>query len=420
MTTISFQLGQWKGAALTALGLLLAGCSTPIIGTIAGSGKFCVPPTDPCGDGGPVRLAKFNSPRGLTSVPDGSYLVADRFTNRIRSVAAVNPDAVINTIAGTGNPCTPKTAPCGDGGPANAAHLTIPRATSLTSAGGYLIADEGDHRIRSVASLSATAIITNVAGTGVECPHPTERCGDGGDATKAQLAWPHDVMALPGTDFIIVDTYDHRIRRVTNGTITTIVGTGVVCPAATDPCGDGGPATAAELHFPHGIVLTPDGGFLFADSDDRRIRKVSAAGIITTVAGTGDSCTDPRAACGDGGLATAAQLGVPRSLALMPDGGFLFSDVGINRIRKVSAAGIITTVAGDGLLCNPPTVTACGNGGPATSAKLDQPQDVMLTPGGFLIADADETAGPTETGDNRIRLVAPESVWRRLHVIPEP
>jgi len=80
----------------------------------------------------------------------------------------------------------------------------------------------------------------------------------------------------------------------------------------------------------------------------------------------------------------------------------------------LDAGGIITTVAGNGLLCDPPTVPQCGDGGPAVDAKLDQPQDVLLVPGGFLIADADETAGPTDTGENRIRIVAPRSVWRRI------
>jgi hypothetical protein len=361
------------------------------ISTVGGSGTVCASSTAACGDGGPAFAAQFNSPRGLTLTPHDGYLVADRFDNRIRMVASVSPLATITPFAGTGTPCTPTTDPCGDGGPASAAQLTIPRATSLTASGGYLIADEGDHRIRQVAALSPSGIITTVAGTGV-----SGYSGDHGPATEAMLFFPHDVAALPNGDFLIADTYNHRVRLVAGGVITTVAGTGV-----QGYSGDGGPAVNAELSYPHGLAPLPDGGFLVADSSNNRVRQVSAAGIITTVAGNGIKCTDPTAPvnpCGDNGPATRAALALPRSIALLPDGGFVFSDLETNSVRQVSASGIITTIAGNG------TAGFSGDGGLATAAELNGPQDVAVrADGSLLIADAAE--GGPGSGNNRIRLV---------------
>jgi hypothetical protein len=134
------------------------------------------------------------------------------------------------------------------------------------------------------------------------------------------------------------------------------------------------------------VVETADGGFLIGDSNDERVRRVSPAGIITTVAGTGT-----QGFAGDGGPATAAQLSGPDGVAVTPDGGFLFADSFNNRVRRVSPAGTITTVAGNG------TAGAWGDGGPATAAELNEPEGVALTAdGGFLVAD---------TGGNRVRFV---------------
>jgi DNA-binding beta-propeller fold protein YncE len=392
-----------------------------IISTVAGSGAFCqitgvtcqfqIAP--PCGDDGLAIDAAFFSPRGLAATPGGGYLVADRFDNRIRQVSTISPEAIITTIAGTGAPCFPRTDPCGDNGPAVEAQLTIPREISLTDGGGYLIADEGDHRIRHVSAISSDGIITTVAGTGVPCPVTTDSCGDGGPATAAQLNFPHNVLALSNGEFWIADSFDNRVRKVSaDGTITMVAGTGVPCDPAISTCGDNGPAIQATLNNPHGLALTRDGGFLIAAALEQRIRKVSADGIITTVAGTGEQCTDPTDPCGDGGAAIAAQLSGPRSIAVMPNGGFLFTDARINRVRQVSPNGKITTIAGSGEPCTVST-DLCGDGGQALAAELNGPQDILPTRGGgFLITDGGDTDGPDCSVTNRIRLVAPPGLHR--------
>ena len=167
------------------------------------------------------------------------------------------------------------------------------------------------------------------------------------------------------------------------GFITRVAGTGTPGNA-----GDDGPATEAQLHEPVGVAVTPDGGFLITDALNNEVRKVSAAGVISRVAGTGIVGNT-----GDDGPATDAQLNRPFGVAVTADGGFLIADAGNNEVRKVSAAGVITRVAGTGAAGN------SGDDGLATDAMLTHPTGVAVTAdGGFLIAD---------TGNNEVRKVAP-------------
>ncbi len=143
--------------------------------------------------------------------------------------------------------------------------------------------------------------------------------------------------------------------------------------------GDGVPATSTELNNPTGIALDKSGNLYIADQYNRCIRKVTAStGIITDVAGecgNGTFSTDP----GDGGPATSANVGGPASIVFDSAGNMYFADYGFSRIRKVDAAtGIITTVAGNGV--NSDT----GDGGPATSASLENPQFLAIDTAGNL------------------------------------
>jgi hypothetical protein len=169
------------------------------------------------------------------------------------------------------------------------------------------------------------------------------------------------------------------------GTITTVAGTGT--PGFS---GDGGPATGAQLgqNSPYSVAVTADGGFLIGDEVNRRVRRVTPTGIITTVAGTG-----VQGSTGDGGAATAAQLNVPIGVATTPDGGFLIADQYADRVRRVSPTGVITTVAGTGTF----GIFIDGDGGPATAADLYFPFGVAATPSGAFVF--------TEAGNAAVRFV---------------
>lgn len=200
------------------------------------------------------------------------------------------------------------------------------------------------------------------------------------------LGSPSDVAILRGGGYLVAG--DNCVRRVdAAGTVTVAAGR---CDPDGDGgfAGDGGPATAAQLRGPTTIAATPDGGFLFADGpqdpeeeESTRVRRVSAAGIITTVAGTGNAgCS------GNRGRATGARLGHVADISLQADGGFLIADSLCDWVRRVAPDGRITTVAGnDG-------GGFSGNAANATKVSLASPSGVAALPGGgFLISDAGNT-----------------------------
>lgn len=345
--------GAWALPALAA--------SSETIWTVAGTGVLA-----DTGDGGHARGAAINQPRAVSATADGRFAWAEPYSHRVR---IVDQNGVIRTLAGTG-----EAGFSGDGGPATAAKLNFVHTAVPTADGGFLLADELNNRIRKI---SASGIITTVAGNGEQ-----GFGGDGGPATSAQINNPRSVAALPDGGFVIPDSNNHRVRRVSSaGIITTIAGTG-----AQGFSGDGGAATAAEISVPFAVAPTADGGFLIADIGNDRIRKVSAAGMITTVAGNG-----PSGFSGDGGPATDARLNDPHNVVELANGAFLIADSSNERIRRVDANGVITTLAGDGVRGD------SGDGGPASAARLSAPKGIAVTASGDLLI-ADEQ-------NNRIRFI---------------
>lgn len=353
------------------------------------------------GDGGPATSAEFKELAGVAATADGGFLVVDELNQRIRKVAAP-PSSTVTTIAGDGTQCANSLSACGDGGDAMLAQLNNPSGVAEMRDGSIVIADTGDHRIRRV-SLPAlpgqVRTITNVAGDGSYCHPQGSTCGDGGSATSAQLYNPGGVAALPDGGFLIADTGDSKIRQVSsNGKITTVAGNGVAGYRVQD---EGAAATASRLYFPAGVAVSADGGFLVADTANHRIRKVSPGSTITTVAGDGTQCTtisnaSPVHPCGDGADARGAQLNGPTAVSETSDGDILIADYHDQRIRKVIPNATITvngsprvvnlmiTAAGTGSSAS----TATGDGGLASKADLSGPDGVAATPdGGFLIAD---------------------------------
>ena len=165
-------------------------------------------------------------------------------------------------------------------------------------------------------------VITTVAGVGEEGDS-----GDGGLATQARLTEPVGVIVGSDGSLYIVDGLNYRIRRVTpDGIMGTFAGTG-----NAGYSGDGGPARLADLGYPTDIALGPDGSLYISDSDNHCVRKVSPEGIITTVAGNGSAGYS-----GDGGPATQAQLDWPDGIAVAPDGSLYIADMSNSRVRAGS------------------------------------------------------------------------------------
>ena len=392
--------------------------ATGIITTVAGNGSGGFG-----GDGAAASAAQLNSPAGIALDASGNLFIADRYNYRIRKVAAaggvistvagsgsggfsgdgaaagaagVYPVAVavdaggnlyivdynnsrirkvtaatgfISTVAGNGS-----TVYSGDSGFASAATMYNPQGVALDAAGNLYVADKNNQRIRKVSA--ATGAITTVAGNG-----SAGSAGDLGQATQANLNSPQGVALDGAGNLYIADTYNCRIRKVDNsGQISTVAGS--YCSFG----GDGALATAAYLSYPQGVALDAGGNLYIADSSNNRIRKVAGSGIITTVAGNGLA-----GLAGDGAQAAAGKLNNPTSVALDSSGNLYIADNGNQRIRKVSAAGTLSTLAGSG------NAGFFGDGGAAASANLFNPTGVSLDGSGNLfIADS---------GNNRVRRV---------------
>jgi sugar lactone lactonase YvrE len=259
----------------------------------------------------------------------------------------------------------------GDNGPAPSAGLNGPNSIAFDSTGNAYIADTGNNVIRKVAM--ATGIITTISGDGT-----SGYSGDGGAAINARLSQP-TCIALDGADDIyIADSANNVIRKITasTGVISTIAGNGQAGFA-----GDGERATAAQLSLPTGVALDHEGNIYIADNANDRVREISAVtGSISTVAGGGSG--------GDGGPAIDAKLPAATRVTLDRAGNLYIA--GLTQIEMVTAkTGIINTVAGWNVIYSMHGGPPIGDGGPATSALIQNPLGMDFDAAGNLyIADS--------------------------------
>ena len=385
------------------------------IETIAGTGTAGF-----SGDSGPATAAQIDRPEHVAVDSAGDVFIGDTMNHRIRKIDVATGD--ISTYGGTGT-----AAYSGDGGPASSAAMNEPRGLFVDGSDDLFLADSQNHVIRKIAS--ATGVITVAAGR-----HRDPGFGDGGLATIAVLQQTDDVAVDAAGNLYIACLTQGRVRKVDVGTgiITTLIGSGTelepadpnddvwllspsgvavdsagnVYVADSDPLnsrivkytvagatfetfagngtpgnsGNGGLATAAEVHKPEGVAVDSNDDVYIADTGGASIRKVVVAtGIITRVAGTTNNGYS-----GDGGAATAADLNKPSKVVVDSTGKFYIADTLNSVIRKVSASGTITTIAGTGV------AGYSGDGGNAKLAQLNLPVGVGFKagdPGVLYIAD---------------------------------
>jgi sugar lactone lactonase YvrE len=375
-----------------------------IITTIAGNG------TQGFSSSGAATSAQFAVPSSIAADGSGNVYVLDTGNNRIVKVST----GVVSVVFGGGGVI-------GDGGAAIGAQLGYPTGIATDSSGNLYVADQINQKVRKISS----GIITTIAGGGTSL-------GDGGVPTSAQLLQPEAVAVDGSGNVYIADTAASRIRKISNGIITTYAGTGV-----QSYTGDGGPATSAAIGWPVSLAVDTLGNLYIADQFSNRVRVVSSNGTITTFAGGGSSASDGIVATGaqispvgiavdtsnslyiadqlnrkirkivggtittvagsgtatfsgDGGAATSAGMN-PVAVRVDASGNLYIVDLFNSRVRKVSTSGVINTIAGNG------TFGFSGDGGAGTSAQLYLPEDLALDASGNLyIAD---------TGNNRIRIV---------------
>jgi uncharacterized protein (TIGR03437 family) len=326
------------------------------------------------GDAGPANAANLFNPEDVAVDASGNVFIADTGNAVIRQVTAGN----ISTFVGTGT-----VGHTGDGGKAYQAELNEPQGVAVDPSGNLYISEYGDNQIRKVTN----DVISTVAGTNV-----FGFSGDGGVATKAEIASPWGIAVDSGGNVYVADLWNYRIRKISSsGTMTTVAGNGVFSYS-----GDGAAAVKSELNGPQGVAIDGAGNLYIADTQNSVVRKVDSNGVITTFAGTGVAGSN-----GDGGQAAAAQLSKPQGLAVDAAGNLYIADTQNNRVRVVTADGSISPFAGNG------NGGYSGDGGPAASAQLNQPYGLAFDAAGSLyVADFNNSRVRKVTSDGNISTVA--------------
>ena len=407
----------------------VANGATYIIQTVAGSNSV--------GDGGPALQALFSQTEGIAVDSLGNIYVADADANRVRKIGT---NGVISTIAGTG-----VAGFAGDGGPANAALLNQPYGLALDAAGNLYIADLGNGRVRKMTV--ADGKIQTVAGGGSLQEGHT---AIGAPATAATFIAPRNVALDPDGTLYISDFGANIVYKVSPaGILTVLTGTGTAGYS-----GDDSSANMAQVNSPAGIASDGDGALYIADSGNNCVRKVylnvistvfnvtaptgvaygggvvyvagsnyfgtlltpfagvasaldvttdtagnvyattgpfvidvTNTGVVNTLAGSGSGIYFG----GDGGPANLARFHSPSGIAMDGQGNKYIADTANHRIREITAAGIVATIAGTGV------AGADGDGGAAALALLNLPQSVAV--------DGNNNLYVADTGNGKIRKI---------------
>jgi NHL repeat-containing protein len=305
-------ISEWYGNTIDVL------APDGSLATIAGKGR-----PGYSGDGKAID-ENIDSPTAMAMEPDGSFLFVDNGNNCIRHI---DTSGMMTTVAGVcgvhGN--------SGDGGPATEARLARPLGLVLDGTGGFYFSDNDKGLVQHV---DATGKISTIAGAGSVSP-----LNIGPNGVKASS------LDLGRTSYVLLDTKgnlyvtDLRLSIIVKidplGIATVIAGTG-----KDGDSGDGGPATQAELNFPAGLAMDPQGNLYVADSFNNVIREIGTDGIIQTVVGTGVDGNS-----GNGVRATKARLSLPAGLTYA-NGNLYIADQNNDLVRMVDSNGIITTIAG--------------------------------------------------------------------------
>jgi hypothetical protein len=351
-STASAALGQSVAFTATVTDLSPGG-PIPDWGTVTFSDQAGVIGSAPLVNG----VAEFTT----LSLPGGADTVTASYDGTAQFASSTT--GTIVTAAGNG-----AAGYEGDNGPATAAELRTPNGLAIDSAGDVFIADTGNDVVREI--VETTGDVITVAGNG-----HIGYSGDNGPATAAELDGPVALAVDSTGDLFIADYVNNVVREVVKATgeIITFAGNGTAGYS-----GDGGPATAAELHFPNGLAFDAAGNLFISEAGNNVIREVvKATGDIITFAGNGTAGYS-----GDRGPATAAELNDPACLAVDSAGDLFIDDVKNNVIREViRATGDIITFAGNG------TAGYSGNNGPPTAAELNFPAGLAIDSAGDVFID---------------------------------
>jgi trimeric autotransporter adhesin len=284
--------------------------STGVITTVAGNGV-----SGYSGDGGAATGAQLDVPLGTAVDASGNILIVDTGNSSLRKVSST--DGKISTIAGSFS-----TGYDGDGGPASGARFWNLYDVDVDDTGNIYLADAGNNAIRMIEK--STGTISTIAGLG---PDDAGYSGDSGPATLAKLNYPRALAVDDNGNVYVADSFNHVVRKISNGVITTIAGNGT-----SGYSGDGGPAINSKLFYPTGIAVGNDGHVYISDAGNSVIRKIDAStGNISTIGGNGVPGYS-----GDGGPATAAKISDPWGITVDSHGNVFIADSQNAAIRVIT------------------------------------------------------------------------------------
>jgi|CXWL01.1.fsa_nt_gi hypothetical protein len=308
------------------------------------------------GDGGAADQTQLSAPTAVVADADGNLFIADRDNHRIRRVDAVSGN--MTTVAGDGTPTF-----AGDGLAATLASLSSPSDVALDTDGNLFIADRDNHRIRRVDAISG--LISTVAGNGTG-----GYTADNVPATASALNKPTGIAFDTAGALFIADSLNHRLRRVSSGTITTVAGNG------TQTTNSDGTATAVSLVLPQRVAFAGGDQLVVSEGGKHRVRRLDLGdNLLTTIAGTGSAGEG-----GDFGLALAARLRNPSGLAIGTNGDVWLADAGNHLIRHLEASsGRLSSEVGSGIPGYQEDPLLPG------SDRLNGPGGLALLPNGHLI-----------------------------------
>jgi sugar lactone lactonase YvrE len=309
--------------------------------------------------------AKFNNPGGISIDSSGNLFVSDTNNNTIRKI---NSSQVVTTLAGAARGAD------GSGAGVNFDH---PTGMTIDISGNLFITDTNNFTVRKITSGGVVSTVAGSAGA---------QAYTNGTGTAARFKHPQGISVDSSGNLFISEKLDHTIRKITTGSVVSTWAGTAFASGFTDATG-----TSAMFNNPNGIAIDNLGNLYVADSDNNNIRKITSGQVVTTFAGASVQGAD--------GISGAAMFNQPSGIAIDSGGNLIVADSGNNTIRKVTTAGVVTSIAG--LVGN-----SGANDGTGVAANFSYPSGLAIdTSNNVFVADAN---------NNSIRKVTPEGVVTTL------
>ena len=301
-------------------------------------------------DGSP---GSFRNPYGIAIDAARNLYVSDTLNNTIRKIS---PSKVVSTLAGTAGLFG------SSDGSGSSARFNFPLGLAVDSAGNVFVADAKNSVIRRITPAGA---VTTYAGAASQFGSAD------GSAASARFALPFGIAIDAAGNLFVTDSLNHTIRKITStGVVSTLAGT-----AGQSGFADGTGA-AARFNSPWGITVDRSGNVFVGDSQNNAVRRISPAGVVTTLAGSGIG-----GAGSQDGTGGAARFDQPRGVAVDDSGNVFVADYGNSTLRQISPAGVVTTLAG-----SPKIVGDADSVGSA--ARFYDPTDVVLDGSTLYVVDS--------------------------------